>query len=123
MYTILPRSRGPVLGVEITGKIEMDQEKELIAKAEDLIEDHGKISVLVIIGEHAGVSFEAAAADIKWVLTNMQHMKKVAIVTDSKLLAALVAVDATFARMVGIQEKHFDKADIETAWHWVESET
>lgn len=123
MYTILPRSRGAVLGVEITGKIELDHEQQLIAKAEELIEAHGKISVLVIIGDHAGVSFEAAAADIKWVLANMQHMNKVAIVTDSRLLATLVSVDATFARMVGIAEKHFDKAEIETAWHWVESET
>lgn len=121
MYEILPRSQGPVFGVEITGKVGIDQEKELIAKAEELIEDHGKINVLVVIGEHAGVSFEAAAADIKWVLANMQHMNKVAIVTDSKLLAALVAVDATFAKMVGIQEKHFDKDEIDIAWHWVES--
>jgi len=121
MYTILPRSQGPVLGVEIAGEIELDQEKALIAKAEEMIEAHGKISVLVIVGAHAGVSFEAASADIKWVLANMQHMNKIAVVTDSKLLAALVAVDATFARMAGIAEKHFDKDDIETAWHWIES--
>lgn len=121
MYTILPRSRDAVLGVEISGKITLDQEKELIAKAEELIEDHGKISVLVMIGEHAGVSFEAAAADIKWVLANLQHLSRIAIVTDSKLLAVLVAVDATFAKMVGIQEQHFDQTEIETAWHWVES--
>ena len=121
MYTILPRSRDAVLGVEISGKITLDQEKDLIAKAEELIEAFGKINVLVVIGAHAGVSFEAAAADIKWVLANMQHLTKIAVVTDSKLLAALVAVDATFARMVGIKEQHFDHADIETAWHWIES--
>jgi len=121
MYEILPRSRDAVLGVEISGKISLDQEKELIAKAEDLIEAHGKISVLVVIGEHAGVSLEAAAADIKWALANIQHLSKIAIVTDSKLLAALVAVDATFAKIVGIAEKHFDRDEIDIAWHWIES--
>jgi len=121
MYTILPRSQGAVLGVEVTGKVDITQEQALIAKAEELIEEHGKINVLVVLGDHVGVSFEAAKADIKWVLANMQHLSKIAIVTDSKLLAALIAVDATFAKMVGIEEKHYDKADIETAWHWIES--
>jgi hypothetical protein len=121
MYTILPRSQGPVLGVEISGKIDISQERELIAKAEDLIEEHHKISVLVVLGDHAGVSFEAAAADIKWVLANMQHLDKIAIVTDSRLLATLVAIDARFARMVGIAEKHFARDEIETAWHWIEN--
>ncbi|MEE4012643.1 STAS/SEC14 domain-containing protein [Roseibium sp. FZY0029] len=121
MYTILPRSQGAVLGVEISGKVDVDQEKSLIAKAEELIEEQGKISVLVVMGDHVGVSFEAAKEDIRWVLANMQHLNKIAIVTDSKLLAALVAIDATFAKMLGIQEKHFDRDEIDIAWHWVES--
>ena len=121
MYTILPRSNGPVLGVEVSGKIDIEQEKELIAKAEELIGTHDKISVLVVLGDHVGISFEAAVSDIKWVLTHMPHLRKVGIVTDSKLLAALVAVDATFAKMAGIQEQHFSRDEIETAWHWIES--
>ncbi len=121
MYTILPRSRGPVLGVEINGKIDIDQERDLIAKAEELLKEHDKISVLAILGDHVGVSMEAAAADIKWILSHLAQIKKVGIVTDSKLLAALVAVDATFAKLAGIEEKHFDKNEIDIAWHWIES--
>lgn len=121
MYTILPRSRDAVLGVEVTGKIDIEQERELIAKAEDLIATHDRISVLIVLGDHVGVSMEAVVADIKWILTHMKHLAKFAIVTDSKLLAALVAVDATFAKMVGIEEKHFDRNEIEIAWHWIES--
>ncbi|MDN3718754.1 STAS/SEC14 domain-containing protein [Roseibium salinum] len=107
MYTILPRSQGAVLGVELSGKMDMAQEQALIAVAEELIEEHGKISVLIVVGDDVGLSYEAAMADIKWVLANMQHLKKLAIVTDSNLLATLVAVDATFAKMVGIAEKAF----------------
>ncbi len=121
MYTILPRSNGPVLGVEISGKVDIEQEKERIAKAVEMIEAFDKISILVVLGEHVGISFEAAASDIKWVLAHMKHLHKVGIVADGKLMAALVAIDATFAKMVGIQEKHFDRDEIETAWHWIES--
>lgn len=121
MYTILPRSRGAVLGVEVNGKIDLEQEQQLTAKAEELITSHDKISVLIVLGDHVGISMEAVVSDIKWILEHMKHLARFAIVTDSKLLAALVAVDATFAKMVSIQEKHFDKSEIETAWHWVES--
>lgn len=120
MYTILPRSHGAVLGVELSGKMDIAQEQALIAVAEEQIEKHGKISVLVVVGDDVGLSYDAAMADIKWVLANMQHLKKLAIVTDSNLLATLVAVDATFAKMVGIEEKHFDKRQIEAAWKWIE---
>ncbi|MET1414910.1 STAS/SEC14 domain-containing protein [Roseibium sp. HPY-6] len=121
MYTILPRSNGPVLGVEITGKIDIEQEKELIAVAEDLIEEHDRISVLAVLGDHVSLSVEAATTDVKWALTHMAHLQKVAIVADSKLIAAFVAVDATFAKFAGIQEMHFATDEIETAWHWIES--
>jgi len=120
MYTILPRSKGAILGIEISRKVDIDQEQALVAKADDLIREHGGISLLVVLGEHVGTSFEAAMADMKWTLANMKHLSKLAIVSDSKLLAALVAVDATFARMAGIQEKHFDKADLDAAWSWIE---
>lgn len=121
MYTILPRSQGAVLGVEVSGNMDIGQEQALIAVAEDLIEEHGKISILVVIGDKVGLSYEAAMADIKWVLANMQHLARLAIVTDSRLLATLVNVDATFAKMVGIEERHFDKREIESAWRWIET--
>jgi hypothetical protein len=121
MYTILPRSQGAILGIEISGKVEIDQEQALVAKADELIREHGKISLLVVLGEHVGTSFDAAMADMKWTLGNMKHLAKVAIVSDSRLLAALTAVDAAFARMAGIEEKHFDKADLDAAWTWIAS--
>ncbi|WP_434052527.1 MAG: STAS/SEC14 domain-containing protein [Roseibium sp.] len=121
MYTILPRSNDAVLGVEISGKLDIGQEQELTAKAEQLIAEHDKISILVLLGDQPSVSFEAAMSDIKWILTHMRHLRKVAIVADSKLLAALVAVDSLFAKAVGIEEMHYSTDEIETAWHWIES--
>lgn len=121
MYKILPRSNGPVLGVEISGKLDITQENELTDKAESLIAEHDKISILVVLGDQVSVSFEAAASDIKWMLTHMRHLRKVAIVADAKFLKALVSVDAFFAQAVGIEEMYYSTDEIETAWHWIES--
>lgn len=120
MYTILPRSSGPVLGIQVSGKLKIDQERELIAMAEDLLKTHEKVSFLVVLGDHVGASFEAAAADVKWLMTHLKQIARVAIVSDSKLLAALVAIDATFAKLVSIEEKHFSKDQIDDAWDWIE---
>ncbi len=119
MYEILPRSDGAVLGVKVSGKLTLDQEKELITKADELISTYGKASFLVVLGDHVGVSFEAAVADIKWILTHMSKIARIAVVTDSKLLATLVEVDATFAKMAGIREKHFAIDQEEEAWAWI----
>lgn len=119
MYEILPRSEGAVLGVKVSGKLNLEQEKELIAKADELVSTYGKASFLVVLGDHVGVSFEAAAADIKWILTHMSKIARVAVVTDSKLLATLVDLDATFAKMAGISEKHFATDQEDEAWDWI----
>lgn len=121
MYKILPRSNGAVLGVEISGKLDITEENELTGRADKLIAEHDKISILVVLGDQVSVSFEAATSDIKWMLTHMGHLRKVAIVADSKVLAALVAVDSLFAKAVGIEEMHYSREEIETAWHWIET--
>ncbi|QDG78254.1 STAS/SEC14 domain-containing protein [Labrenzia sp. PHM005] len=120
MYKILPRSDGAVLGVEVSGTVTIEEEKELIDKANELVSKYGKASFLVVLGDHVGVSFEAAAADIKWIVTHMNKIARLAIVTDSKLLAALVDIDATFAKLAGISEKHFDSDELDQAWEWIE---
>ena len=121
MYEILPRSEGAVLGIKVSGKLTLEQEKELIERTEELLKTHEKISFLVVLGEHVGASFEAAAADMKWLMTHLNKIGRLAIVSDSKLLAALVAVDATFAKLMSIEEKHFDQAQIDDAWAWIKS--
>lgn len=121
MHTILPRSQGKVLGVKVSGKIGIEEERELIAAAERLLEAHEKGNFLIVLGDHVSGSLEAAAADIKWVLTHMSRIGKIAIVTDSKLLSALIAIDARFASLAGIEERHFSKDDLGTAWEWIES--
>ncbi|XYK81533.1 MAG: STAS/SEC14 domain-containing protein [Labrenzia sp.] len=120
MYEILPRTSGSVLGIKITNTLSNDEEKELLSKADDIVSAYGKVSFLVVLGEHAGVSYEAATADIKWIMTHMTNIARIAIVTDSMLLAVLVDLDATFAKMAGIEEKHFDSSELDAAWDWIE---
>ena len=119
MIKELPESQGSVLGFEVTGKVSLEEEKEWISKFENAIENHGKISALVILGEEAKWGIEAGIEDLKWIMTHMKQLNKVAVVSDSKVWKWLVALDSPFAKMVGIGEKHFQPSEIEDAWKWV----
>jgi hypothetical protein len=119
MIKPLPQSAGSVLGFEITGKVSAEEEKEWIAKIEQNIEQHGTLSILVVLDENAGWSIDAGIEDLKWILTHMKSLNKIAIVSTSKIWKWLVSIDSLFAPLVGIGEKHFDVSEIEDAWKWI----
>jgi len=117
----LPESTGSVIGVEITGKVTLEEEEAWIAKFESAIAEHSKVSALVILGEEAGWGLKAGLADLKWIMTHMKNINKIAIVTDSKVWKWLITADAQFAKLVNIGEKHFGTDQLAEAWDWVKS--
>ena len=119
MYKVLDQSEGNILGLEISGKIDITQERELIEKAEDILKDHAKISVLVVVDKGVSATFEAAMTDLKWVIKNVKKLGKLAIVADSVFLGHLVEIDAKFAAMLDIGEKHFATDELDKAWAWI----
>ncbi len=57
MIKELPESEGSVLGVEITSKVSLEEEKEWIERFEKVIKKRGKISALVVLGEQASAPY------------------------------------------------------------------
>ena len=119
MIKELPQSQGSALGFEVTGKVSLAEEKEWISKIEKAIEIHGKINVLLILGEEAKWGIDAGLEDLKWLMTHMKQINKVAVVTDSKVWKWLVSLDSPFAKLVGVGEKYFPPSEIDEAWKWV----
>ena len=119
MITLLPESKGPVLGFTVTGKVTLDEENAWIKKIEQELESYDKVSVLVVLGEEASWGVEAGIKDLKWVMIHLKRLHRIAIVSDSKVWKWLVTLDSPFAKLVGINEKHFEHARIEEAWKWV----
>lgn len=119
MIKKLPESEGPFLGFEVTGKVSLEEEKEWIEKVQSVVDEHGKISVLVILDEKAGWGVEAGIEDLKWFMTHMKQLNKIAVVSESNIWKWLVNLDSPFAKMVGIGEKHFEPSKIKEAWSWI----
>jgi len=121
MIIKLPASSGRYLGYEISGTIGPDQERLWIADMEAALEMHAKVCVLLVLDPGAGWGARAGVGDIKWVLTHMSKLDKIAFVTDEKVWQWLVTIDSQFARLAGIGEKNFKTDEIDQAWQWLKS--
>ena len=119
MITELPESHDAVLGFEIKGKVTPEQEKEWLAKFEQAIQQHEKLNILLFLGDHAAWGIESGYEDIKWILKHYKNFNKVAVVSESTIWKWFVALDSPFAKLVGIDEKHFKPAQIDDAWEFV----
>lgn len=120
MINILPSSEPAIFAVEISGKLTIEQENEMLNKIEEMLKYHDKVSVLVVLGEDASWSIKAGLKDLKWILSNLTKLNKIAVVGDSKTIKWLVEADAVFAKMIGIGEKAFSSEELEQAWQWIE---
>jgi hypothetical protein len=119
MINELPSSEGSVLGFEITSKVSLAEEKAWITRIEKALSEHEKISVLVILDEKAGWGIDAGIEDLRWIMTHMKKINKIAIVSERPVLKWLIAVDSQFAKLVGIGEKYFELSQLADAWSWV----
>ncbi|MGB3796059.1 MAG: STAS/SEC14 domain-containing protein [Alteraurantiacibacter sp.] len=119
MYTILPQSAEASVGIRISGKLTTEQERELIQKADAIVAEHGAINLLVELLDFEGATAEAVAKDLKWIAQNLNNLARLAVVADSKVLGWLIDADAVFAKLVGIEEKHFSRDEIAEAWAWL----
>jgi len=119
MIRELPESEGAVIGCEITGKVSLEQEKEWIEKIDKVIEEHGKVRVLVVLGDEASWGVKAGIEDLKWIVNNMKKLGKIAVVSENHIWKWLIALDSPIAKLVGINEKYFELSDIDDAWKWL----
>jgi phage terminase large subunit-like protein len=119
MIRELAESKENVLAFEITGKVSEEEEKVWIERFDKVLEEHDKVSVLLILGENASWGTKAGYEDIKWLISHMKRFDKIAIVTDSTIWKWLIALDSQFAKLVGIGEKHFESSEVKEALEWV----
>ena len=120
MIKELPQSTEDVLAFEITGKVTLEEELAWIEKFDKILENKEKISAMVILGENASWGTWAGIEDIKWLFKNYKKFNKIAIVSESWVWKWLVAIDSTFAKLVGVEERQFEAHEAKEAWEWVQ---
>jgi hypothetical protein len=120
MIELLEQSHDNRLAFRISGKVSKEEEKEWIKRFENIIERYGKFRVMVILDESAKWGIEAGIDDLKFAISHVKNFEKLAIISTSKVMKTLVAIDAFFASFMNIGEKHFTPDQTDEAWHWLE---
>lgn len=115
MITILERSKGNVFGLEASGEISELDIYEVTKPMDEAVKKYGKINWLLIMKTSKCTSLRAVYEDIMWLLKNLKHFNRMAIVGDKKWEEILIKADSLI-----FGEKYFDISQLEDAWAYVE---
>ena len=98
-----------------------DDYDSLLLRIDEVIAAHGKINLLVLIGDFEGLSdIDAAKADFKFGTHQYRQVEKAAFVGEKKWQKWAIKVMDPFTRRT--DERFFDFEQYDEAWSWVVEE-
>ncbi|UTW46911.1 STAS/SEC14 domain-containing protein [Bacterioplanoides sp. SCSIO 12839] len=120
MIDYLPISQGNALAFRIRGTVSLEQEQHWISELQKVIDEEGKLRMMVILEEDAQWGIKAGIEDLKFALKHSKEFEKIAIVSNSQVMKWLVSIDDFFASFLNISEQHFLPEQQAEAWQWVQ---
>jgi len=118
MFTIMPESSGPVVGVRATGKLtDADYKETLIPALDKLFAAHGSLNVLI----HLDKGFEgweplAAWDDARFGLGHRSDFGKIAVVGGPAWVEWCIK---SFGFLMKGEIRIFPAGELDAAWAWV----
>jgi hypothetical protein len=115
MIKILERSKGNVFGFEATEGISESDVRDVASQLDEAIKIYGKINWLFVMKTVKYTSLRAMYEDMMWLLKNLKHFDRMAVVGDKKWEELLIKADGLV-----FGEKYYDISQIDDAWEYVE---
>ncbi|MGR3174077.1 MAG: SpoIIAA family protein [Candidatus Scalindua sp.] len=118
MIEIMSETEEKILAVKATEKLTFeDYEEVFIPKLNQLIQEYGKIRVLMYFAENfAGWETEAAWDDAKYGIKHRNDFEKIAVVGGSKWVEWVTRISAYF---IDGKVKTYEASDFQAAISWV----
>ena len=121
MFEDLPESTATNIGFKVSGKLTSEDYDVLLPKLDEAISAHGKINLLMVLGEFDGWDdLEAAQADYKLGTHQYHQVEKAAFVGDKKWQDWMVKIMGPFTRHT--KERFFEIDQLEDAWSWIKED-
>ncbi len=108
-----------VLAVRVSGKLIKEDYDSLVPEFERLLKEHGKLRILFEMVDFHGWRGDALWEDIKFEFKHFTHIERIAMVGDKKWEKGMSIFCKPFTTA---KVRYFDRADIEAARAWIESE-
>jgi hypothetical protein len=110
---------GKVLDVRVSGKLVKDDYEHFVPAVERLIQQHGKIRVLLEMTDFHGWDAKALWEDLKFDLKHFSDIERVAMVGDKRWQKGM----AVFCRpFTTAKVRYFDHSQLSEARQWAEAE-
>ncbi len=112
------RNDGKVLDVQVNGTLVKDDYRQLAPEVDRLIKQHGKIRVLLEMGDFHGWSAGALWEDIKFDLKHFSDIGRVAMVGEKKWQKGMSRFCRPFTTAT---IRYFDRNKLQEAREWAEA--
>ena len=111
-------SAGPIIEIQLTGKLEKADYEAFVPEIEGMIEKYGKIRMLVIFEDFHGWSAGALWKDIKFDAKHFNDLERVALVGDDKWEKGMAIFCEPFTTA---EVQFFPSERIKEARVWIEA--
>ncbi len=116
MIQAIPVWEDHLFAFRITGKLTHDDYQRFLPTLEELIEEYGKISLLIELENFHGWELEAALDDYRFGKEHEQDFERIAIVGDKDWMRWLVKLAQPF---IEGEVRFFEHDQIQEAWDWL----
>jgi hypothetical protein len=110
---------GKVLMIKLTGKLTRDDYEHFIPEVERLIEQHGRIRILVQMHDFHGWSAGGLWQDIKFDLKHFRDIERLAVVGEKAWEHGMAAFCKPFT---AARVRYFDRCDAGKAEAWIQAD-
>ena len=104
-----------VLGLNVSGKLSGDDYHYVIPILNQMIEEHGKLRVVIDLNDFGGMSLHAIFDELKFDITHWSSFEKIAIIGDKSWLNQMSKLTD---KLIRGHVKHYHEDQKEDAWTW-----
>jgi universal stress protein A len=116
MLKFIPVHEGNIFAVRATGKLTHADYQQFLPELENLINEHGKISLLMELENFSGWEIAAVKDDLQFGLKHNHDFEKIALVGDKTWQQWMVLMSKPFVKG---EIRYFSRIELQTAWDWL----
>lgn len=116
MIVQIPVQEDNIVAFRISGKLTHEDYQNFLPRLESLIEENGKLSVLLELHDFKGWDLEAAWDDFRFLEEHPDAFERIAVVGKGRLMRWMTAMTAPF---VGAEVRYFEEDELSKAWDWL----
>ena len=114
--TINIATSGNCLEVSVSGKLTKEFYEDFVPAVEKLINEHGKINILMLMHDFHGWTAGALWEDTKFALKHFGGMERLAVIGETKWQKGMASFCKPFTKA---EVRYFDHSQVEEARTWL----